>query len=97
MLRRQWLVLRGGVGSVCSCGVAAAATAARGPAGVDGRTCNNGSTVLVYVQLYCRQYYYSTTCTTYKAWQFGGARKRAAILQKPCAVPTAVVGKKQQE
>jgi hypothetical protein len=20
----------------------------------------------------------------YKAWQFGGARKRAAILQKPC-------------
>ena len=22
----------------------------------------------------------------YKAWQFGGARKRAAILQKPCAV-----------
>jgi hypothetical protein len=23
----------------------------------------------------------------YKAWQFGGARKRAAILQKPCAFP----------
>ena len=28
-----------------------------------------------------------TAVHEYKAWQFGGARKRAAILQKPCAFP----------
>ena len=27
----------------------------------------------------------------YKAWQFGGARKRAAILQKPCAFPQQIL------